>query len=232
MASAFVFIVWDDNRRWEDKIKTELNKESGFKPRCPTGTTGYGLIKKLGGIVYGFGDECCADLKSYGLDPIPMVDESDVGKCKEGQFRKRYLCLADAFTKYDRIVSMDIDCIMLTDELPADFWQRLDAGPPMQYPLLGPYSRDKMWWRPGDGKPYLSTSCWFYMREKELAAEMLEVIDEHQGNWNDEHGASWMIDQRMGGWKGTHAYKAAGYDPPFIRARYSTFDYSPTPFVH
>lgn len=233
MKNAFVFVVWSDNQRWEDKIKTELNKERGAKKRIVEGITGYGLIQKLGGVVYGFGDECCADLRSYGLKPIQMTDDSENGKTKEGQFRKRYLALADAFEKYDHVVSLDIDCIMQMAVLPKDFWQRLASGPPMQYPLVGPYTRPKSVWRddPG-GIYYTSTSCWFYMRDKRLAADMLTVMDAHHGVWSDEHGAAWLIDQEMGGWKGTDGYKAAGYDPPFVTCRYQRYSYAPTPFAH
>jgi hypothetical protein len=127
---------------------------------------------------------------------------------------------------------MDIDCIMLMDVLPKDFWERLEAGAAMQYPLLGPYTRVKSPWRNAGGEYYVSTSCWFYMRERRLAEKMLETIDGHNGEWNDEHAAAWVIDQEMGGWQGTQAYKDAGYDPPFVKARYARYDYSPTPFVH
>jgi hypothetical protein len=226
MRNAFVFIVWDDYDRWESKIRAELARESYY------GVTGHALIKKLDGIVYAFGEKCAEAVRSYGIEPITMSDDSPYTTMKMGQWRKRYIALQDAFEKHDQVVSMDIDCVMVQDDLPSDFWGRLANGKSMQYPLVGPYSTHiKTPWRPEDGYKFNTTSCWFYLRERRRVTDMLQVMDEHHGEWDDEIGASWLIDQEMGGWQGPNAYRAAGYDPSFVRVRYG-HPYHPTPFVH
>lgn len=184
---------------------------------------------------YVYGRENADFLRSLGIDPIVMDEESfcRFGSDREEQahhyatirygsacWRHRYPAIRHALESHSAIVSLDLDTV-LTEPLPPDFWDRMAAGACFQATLQQNHRkraghRMKQTW---DGKGPVDedarktpAGACLYWRGTQAVDIVLRMYAERPFEY-DLHLLARMTDELMGGWKGWNRYKELGFEP-------------------
>ncbi len=114
---------------------------------------------------------------------------------------------------YTDVVFLDMESEMIRT-LPEDFWQVLRAGQPLQAPLAS-YVRMKCYfWRDKDVRKVPGAIA-IYCRDTAVLDRCMEVAKANP-RWSEEQAMAFVIDERMGGWKGVEGYRDAGFQFPYF----------------
>lgn len=186
---------------------------------------------KVEAVTYVFGLENFSFLKSHGIqaeimDHRPVVNfrnEPDRGRDVEGHvnygssmWRHKLIIIQHALARFGQVVWLDWDC-QLMEPLPADFWQRMEAGAPFQAALTCYKKLQKAVWRPYNGWDRFIVPCgsFVYCRSPHAIKSILEIQDANP-LWYDEICYALYTDQMTtvaGLWGGVQAYVAEGFQP-------------------
>lgn len=184
---------------------------------------------------FAYGIENAAFLQSCGIEPILMDSESF---CRFGSdaperahhhatirynsscWRMKYPCIRYALERFSECVYLDLDTV-LTEPLPADFWERMGQGACFQATLQSNHRKRSSWrmkqtW-PGKGpvdedSRKTPAGAVLYFRGLDPIDRLLRLYAERPFEF-DLHILSRLTDELMGGWKGWHRYKELGFEP-------------------
>lgn len=222
----------EEKARWENKIVSNVLNSSGTAVHNVgrlTGLSGAALAKELKSIVYAFDEASYDVLVKADLSPVQFFDyDRSLCASKSQQFRRKLLAIRDALHNYQHVLWMDIDCIKL-GPFPADFWDRLKDGAPIQAKIRQ-YHRRKAHWRHGQAR-ILQGGAFIYCRSLPIIERALDVMatpvydlaprfyPSGTGRaFDDEMAIAWVIDEMNGGWMGQDAYRK-GWDVPHYTIR-------------
>lgn len=217
----------EEIHRWEQKIVQNVLLPHGQATHNIgklRGLSGSALAQKLDSLIYAFDEPSYEVLAKAGLSAKPYFDyDRSLCASRSLQFRRKLLAIRDALDTYRHVVWCDFDLIELAP-FPADFWDVLKAGAPLQAKIRQ-YMRRKCHWRASQPR-VLQGGAFVYCRSIPLIQRTLDVmatpIDElaprfyPRGTgrtWDDEMAIAWTVDEYNGGWIGQEAYRERGFDP-------------------
>lgn len=175
-------------------------------------------------VTYVFGRQNLEFLTSLGvraklLAEEPLVNwrgqdgpvDTQYGRVAYGvsAWRHKLAIIRQALTEYRQVIWADWDTRALAP-IPRDFWQRMQAGAPIQV-CIRQYKRIKCPWR-HECKRTLGSGAFIYCRDRSIVDRVLAINDENPG-WDDEICIMRAIDEHSGGWHGLQAYRERGYNP-------------------
>lgn len=210
MKSRFIFSIWSDIERFSTHTFDDLHRTWKDEGKRGSGVTGQALVRELNGLVYCYDDHTYELCNSLRLDTVRMPGGDY--KSEEGRYCRKLLSMQHALQMYDEVCHMDFD-VVLVRPLPEDFWMLLECYAAIQAPLMK-HSRKKAKWRADDdAKRYWPNACYMYCRSQSVVTRCVEVA-RHNPTWYEEGVIGFVIDELQGGWKGHHAYREHGYNPP------------------
>ena len=185
---------------------------------------------------YCYGRENAAYLRSVGLDPVVMDEESfsrfgsdaperayhfNTIRYGSAIWRHRYPAIRHALERHPAVVSLDLDTI-LTQPLPADFWERLGCGASWQGTLQQNH-RKRAGWRmkqTWEGKGPVDddarktpAGAFLYWRGTEAIDTVLKFYAARPFEY-DLHVLAKLSETYMGGsWQGWRRYNELGMEP-------------------
>jgi len=131
-------------------------------------------------------------------------------------FNAKFLALQETIRLgYDQAVFLDLD-IGMVQPLPADFWERLEAGREIQTGLRTYHRKICKWRRDGQ-----RTVCWaaaIYVRGLSICEQLLAAARQHP-EWYEQWIMSLVTDNMLGGWTNADAYRSAGFYFPYLEQK-------------
>lgn len=226
MTSRFIVALWDDQDRWREKVHAELKRSE--LNRRGRGPSGHAMLREIGAVAYCFGDACEAMARDYGLATVRLKD-TRLYRYPNGYLCRKFQAMQAALVDFDEVLLLDVDMILQND-LPADFWDRVGGRQPIRAPLQAHKNR-KCRWRPLDGRRFWASAAFMYCRDRRIAGRLIDLMDKHP-HFMDEHALCYCIDQRMGGWRDHQAWIDEGYHLPCVWLRSIVQGDDAPPFVH
>ncbi len=144
----------------------------------------------------------------FGHDDGKGIKQQGIVRGGSSLWRHKYPAIADALERYPAAVWLDMDTL-LSGLLPPDFWARMAKGQAFQG-TLGQFGMKHARWRTEDVRK-IPLGAFLYWRGRETIRRMLDLYAEHPAEW-DMIVLARLVDEMMGGWKGTEAYKAMGFN--------------------
>lgn len=126
--------------------------------------------------------------------------------------RLKFDAILDALRDYPACVWLDWD-VRTVAPVPADFWQRMAKGRPLQTALRQGLRNPPSWWRKNAGRRFQHDGAFIYVRGTETAQRLRELADEHLA-WTDEMVIGLLADEMQGGrWRNLRSYVNWHYVP-------------------
>jgi len=160
--------------------------------------------KEIPFVVYGFGEDNCKQMedlgfKVYMLDKNPSPFDLDNNHYRNKLEIWKHVMEVDG---YNEMLYMDWDC-RPRQKVPDNIWQILSNKKPFQANLQQ-YHRKKCWWRKVDQRK-VPNGGFVYISDKELPSMFIKAWEKHPEN-SDEPAMAFVLDEIMGGWKGSDYY--------------------------
>lgn len=154
--------------------------------------------------VYVFGEDNYKMCQELGFDSVLLDKKPIIWDMDTQQFRHKLEVFYRAMEDFDEIVFLDWDNIPIKP-IPENFWDVLSKKDPIQANLCQ-YRRRKAVWRGQVDSRKLPNAAFVYIREKDIAKDMLQVWEDLKRPWSEELVIGKYIDNINGGWKGLDYY--------------------------
>jgi len=200
--SSFIRGVWGSYEKQENKWYTrrpkidndiKLAKLNPYEKKCK---------------VYVFGEDNYKRMVDLGFDCLMVDRKPFVFDMEKEQYRHKIEIWKYGLIDFDEVVFLDWDCIPV-QPIPNDFWDILRKGPKIQATLYM-YRLRRAFFRKSNERK-LSAATFVYMKEKNVAEEIISVWEKIKRPWQEEIALSKYIDDIDGGWKGVENYQK--YEP-------------------
>jgi len=160
--------------------------------------------------VYVFGEDNQKKMVDLGFDSVLIDKKPFVWDMENEQYRHKIEAWKYGLLDFEQVVFIDWDCVPI-QPIPEDFWSVLASGPKIQATLYM-YRKRRVRFRPSNERK-MSASTFVYMRESNIANEIIDVWEKIGRPWQEEAALSKYIDDLDGGWKSVEEYKK--YEPKF-----------------
>lgn len=177
--------------------------------------------------VYSFGGSNHAALREIGIESTMLSPHALINYTGQparnpspwrawtnwgaSMWRQKFECIRAGLEHNEAVVWLDWN-VRLVKPLPADFWDRVNAGPPLKSNVGGNYIRKQCPWR--KIQPRTVHHCWWlYVRGKAVIDRLIQLSEQRPQEYDEPIVARWIDEQYGGQWKGTIQYKEDGYEP-------------------
>jgi len=163
--------------------------------------------------VYVFGEDNYKILSDMGFNCVLINKNPYIYERPMEEYRHKMEIWRHAQQEFDEMVFLDWDCIPLRP-IDYDFWDVMQKGAKIQATIYM-YMKEKALWRMDKDPRKISAATFVYMREPDIANDIINIWKNMGKPWREELALTLYIEKLNNGWKGIEDYRKSKFEPPY-----------------